>query len=77
MRYGASSRLPPERIIAKAKSYFGNIGLKVVSEEPGSVCMEGGGGRVTLTVCGEGESDVDIVTSEWDNQVKQFLQMIA
>jgi hypothetical protein len=77
MRYGASSRLPPEKVIEKAKTYFDRLGLKVVNEDPGSVCMEGGGGRVTVTACGENESDVDIVTTEWDYQVKQFIQMIG
>jgi hypothetical protein len=77
MRYGASSKLPPEKVIAKAKAYFGKLGLEVVSEDQGSVCMEGGGGRVTVTACGENESDVDIATTEWDNQVKMFIQMIS
>ena len=39
--------------------------------------MEGGGGRVTVTACGEKESEIDIVTTEWDRQVKQFVQMIG
>ncbi|MGD0817464.1 MAG: hypothetical protein ABR986_03595 [Methanomassiliicoccales archaeon] len=77
MRYGASSKLPPEKVIAKAKTYFDKLGLKVVSEDPGSVCMEGGGGSVTVTVCGEKVSEVDIVTTEWDHQVKHFIQMIG
>jgi hypothetical protein len=77
MRYGASSKLPPEKVVAKAKDYFGKLGLTVVSEDPGSVCMEGGGGRVTVTACGENQSEVDITTTEWDNQVKMFIQMIG
>jgi hypothetical protein len=77
MRYGASSKLPAEKVIAKAKEYFGKLGLKAVSEDPGSICMEGGGGRVTVTACGEKGSDVEIVTTEWDFHVKQFLQMIG
>jgi hypothetical protein len=77
MRYGASSKLSPEKVIAKAKDYFGKMGLKVVSEEPGTVCMEGGGGRVTITACGENQSEVDIMTTEWDHQVKMFIQMIG
>jgi hypothetical protein len=77
MRYGASSKLPPDKVIAKAKIYFGKFGLTVVSEDPGSICMEGGGGRVTVTACGENWSEVDIVTTEWDRQVKMFVQMIG
>ena len=77
MRYGASSKLPPEKVIAKAKTYFGKLGLKVVSEDPGSVCMEGGGGSVTVTACGEKETEIEITTTEWDRQAKQFVQMIG
>jgi hypothetical protein len=77
MRYGASSKLPPEKVIEKAKAYFEKLGLKVVSEDPSSVCMEGGGGRVTVTACGEKETDVEILTTEWDYHVKQFIQMIG
>ncbi len=77
MRYGASSKLPPEKVIARAKAYFGKLGLKVVSEDQGNVCMEGGGGRVTVTACGEKESDIEIATTEWDIKVKEFIQMIG
>jgi hypothetical protein len=77
MRYGASTKLPPEKVIAKAKVYFGKLGLKVVSEDLSSICMEGGGGGVTVTTYGEKEGEVEIVTTEWDRQVKQFVQMIG
>lgn len=77
MRYGASSKLPPEKVIAKAKTYFGKVGLKVVNEDLCSVCLEGGVGGVTVTVCGEKETEVEILTTEFDHQVKQFLQMIG
>ncbi|HEY3419208.1 MAG TPA: hypothetical protein VGK23_01490 [Methanomassiliicoccales archaeon] len=77
MRYGASSKLPPERLIAKAKAYFLKLGMTVVSEDTDSICLEGGGGSVTVTACGENQSEVDITTTEWDNQVKMFIQMIS
>jgi hypothetical protein len=77
MRYGASSRLPPDKLIAKAKDYFGKLGLAVVSEDHGNICMEGGGGNVTVSAFGENQSEVEIVTTEWDRQVKMFIQMIG
>ena len=77
MRYGANSKLPPEKVIAKAKTYFGKLGLTVLSEDRGSVCMEGGGGSVTVSVCGDKESEIEIETTEWDHNVKQFVQMIG
>jgi len=76
MRYGASSKLPSDRVIAKAKTYFGKLGLTVVNEDHASLCMEGVGGQVTVTASGEKGSEVEIVTTGWDSQVKHFLQMI-
>ena len=77
MRYGASSKLPPKKVIAKAKTYFGKLGLTVLIEDRDSISMEGGGGMVTVTVCGEKESEIDIEMTEWDHNVKQFVQLIG
>jgi hypothetical protein len=77
MRYGVSTKLPPERVLEKAKEYFQELGLKITSLDATMVCLEGGGGQVTITVCPNDETEVDIVTSEWDYHVKQFMQRIA
>jgi hypothetical protein len=77
MRYGVSTKLPPEKVLEKAVDYFEKIGLKIKSQDDKMVCLEGGGGEVTITVCSNDETDVDIVTSQWDYHVKQFMQRIA
>ncbi|MGD0056625.1 MAG: hypothetical protein ABSB83_02075 [Methanomassiliicoccales archaeon] len=77
MRYGVSTKLPPEKVIEKAIEYFEKLGLKTTARDDSMVCLEGGGGHVTVTVCSGDETDVDIVTSEWDYHVKQFVQRIA
>lgn len=77
MRYGVSTNLSPERVIEKAVEYFQGLGLKVKSRNEGTVCLEGGGGDVTITACSNDETDVEIVTTEWDYHVKQFMQRIA
>jgi hypothetical protein len=51
--------------------------LKITAKDEKMVCLEGGGGQVTITACSNDETDVDIVTSEWDYHVKQFMQRIA
>lgn len=77
LRYGASTRLSPERIIDKAVEYFGGLGLEVSDRTPSSVCMVGGGGEVTVNVCGGEETEVEIITTEWDHHVRMFIQRIG
>lgn len=77
MRYGVSTKLSPEKVIEKAVEYFEKLGLKVTARDDRMVCLEGGGGQVTITACSNKETDVDIVTSEWDYHAKQFMQRIA
>jgi len=77
MRYGVSTKLSPEKVIAKAVEYFEKLGLKVTARDDRMVCLEGGGGQVTITACSNKETEVDIVTSEWDYHAKQFMQRIA
>ena len=69
------TKLPVEETVARAKKFFGKGGLGLeISEETGQcLSFEGGGGYVTATLCTEGEKTrVNLVTQEWDHQVKQF-----
>ncbi len=69
------TKLPQEDIIKRAKRFFGEggLGLKLAEETPQCLTFEGGGGFVTVTLCSEEEQTrVDLVTQEWDFQVKQF-----
>jgi hypothetical protein len=77
MRYGVSTHLAPEKVIEKAVEYFEKLGLEVTQRDGASVCMEGGGGHVTISICGEDQTDVDILTEEWDQKVKEFIQRIG
>ncbi len=77
MRYGVSTKLSPEKVIEKAVEYFEKLGLKVTTRDDRMVRLEGGGGHVTITACSNKETDVDIVTAEWDYHAKQFMQRIA
>jgi len=45
----------------------------VKEENPQCITFQGGGGYITATLCEEkGKTRVDLVTQEWDYQVKQF-----
>lgn len=68
--------LSPEEIKQKTRDYFGEKGLKLEPTEDEGDCLTftGGGGYVTATVCPqEGKNRLDIVTQEWEYDVKQFL----
>lgn len=71
--------LSPEEIKQKTRDYFGEKGLKLeVTEDEGDcLSFSGGGGYVTATVCSEeGKNRVDIVTQEWEYDVKEFLSRL-
>ena len=69
------TKLPAEKVIHKLKRFFGKEGLGLDVTEETSQCLtfEGGGGHVTATMCAEGtETRINLVTQEWENQVKKF-----
>ncbi len=68
--------LSSDKIKLKAKEYFGDRGLKLEISEDTNDCISftGGGGYVTVTISPvKDKNTVDIVTMEWEFQVKEFL----
>ncbi len=69
------TRLAQGEVIQRLKSFFGKggLGLEIKEETPQCLTFEGGGGHVTATLCPEeGKTRIDLVTQEWENQVKKF-----
>jgi len=67
--------LPPTKVLEELKRSFGKggLGLAVKEENPQCITFEGGGGYITANLCEEkGKTRVELVTQEWDYQVKQF-----
>ncbi len=67
--------LAPVKALEELKRFFGKggLGLEVKEEAPQCITFQGGGGYVTATLCEEkGKTRLDLVTQEWDYQVKQF-----
>lgn len=81
-RYKALSKLPASKIIEKAAEHFGTLsgGLSTKSKTESSLCLESPDGYVTISICsneGKGKkSEVDIETSQFDIQVREFLALI-
>jgi hypothetical protein len=69
--------LAPQLVLQKAEEYFGSLGLKVSARGESSLSWEAPRGYVSLNIYPAEESEVDIITMEWDSQVKKFLQRIG
>ncbi len=77
MRYSVETKLTPEKVVEEARSYFINsFGLRISSDEENKLCLEGGGGYVTILVCPGAKTSVEIETREWDRAVKEFMERI-
>jgi hypothetical protein len=69
------TKLSQEEVVKRLKKFFGKggLGLDIIEESPQCLNFEGGGGYVTATLClEEGKTRIDLVTQEWDHQVKEF-----
>ena len=76
LNISGKTKLTLEQTKQKAKDFFGPKGLKLeVTEDANDhMIFEGGGGYVDVTFCEEEKKNrVDIVTQEWEYQVKKFL----
>ena len=76
IRMEGKSKLAPEEVLSQAKKYFGKggQGLELTEENASCLTFTGGGGYVTASVCVEGKrTKVDLVSQEWEYQVKEFL----
>ena len=74
------AKLAPEKMIGRLKKFFGKGGLGLdLTEESGScLTFSGGGGYVSATVCTEeDETRVNLVSQEWENQVKEFMKTLV
>ena len=72
----AKTKLLPEEVVTRLKHFFGKGGLGLEMSEETGECLnfEGGGGYVNATICSEkGETRLNLLTQEWDYQVKKFL----
>ena len=80
IRIETKTKLTPEAAIKQAIKFFGpgGLGLKVMDQSPDSARFEGGGGSVAISACAaEKKTSVELVSQEWEYQVKEFIGQIA
>lgn len=69
----ARTDLPKEQVISRIKGFFEAQGLSLVDENNDCLSFHGGGGYVTATVFAEKDKTrIDLVTQEWEFQVREF-----
>ena len=69
------TKLSPEEVTERLKRFFGKggLGLETSDETSGCLYFQGAGGYVKATICQEvGKTRLDLVSQEWDYQVKKF-----
>jgi hypothetical protein len=79
LRMSVKTKLKPDEVIKRAVNFFGpgGYGLGVEEQSSDYVCFEGGGGNVEVSASAEGKgASVELVSREWDYQVKKFLDNI-
>ena len=80
LKIGTETKLKPEEVIERALKFFGpdgQYGLRVGEQTDTTICFEGDGGGVEVVACaGEKGTTVDVISREWDSQVKEFMTRI-
>ncbi len=69
------TKLTQNEVVQRLKKFFGKggLGLDITEEGPQCLSFEGGGGHVTATICQEQDrTRINLVTQEWELQVKKF-----
>ena len=80
LKIATTTKLSPEEAIKRAVEFFGpgGYGLEVKEQQPNCASFEGGGGGVDVTACVEEKrTSVELVSREWDYQVKEFIRKIS
>ncbi|NLX47065.1 MAG: hypothetical protein GXY70_02665 [Euryarchaeota archaeon] len=77
MKYGATTRLSPERALEKAQEYFGKLELALEEGSDRYSLFRNDAGHVLVTITTEHGTELEIETKGFDQQVKTFLQRIG
>ena len=80
LKMGTKTKLSPEDAVKKAVEFFGpgGYGLKVTEQSDTGACFEGGGGGVEVVACAEEKgASVELVSREWDYQVREFIGKVS
>ncbi len=74
------TKLSQEKVVDRLKKFFGKdgLGMDLTDETPQCLSFEGGGGYVNATICREEDKNrIELVTQEWEYQVKEFAAKLS
>ena len=80
LKMATRTKLTPEEAVKRAVEFFGpgGYGLKVTEQSATGACFEGGGGGVDISACAEGKgASVELISREWDYQLREFIGKIS
>ena len=80
LRIAAKTKLSPEEVVRRAVDFFGPGGYDLQIKEQNAACVyfEGAGGGVEVSACTDEEgTSLEVVSREWDNQVREFMGKIS
>lgn len=75
-----TTKLSLEETGRRVTEFFGKkgLGLNITEDEPTRKCFDGGGGYVTIDLCAENnKTKLNLVTQEWEYQVKEFASNLS
>lgn len=80
IRYGVETKQHPGEVLQRARQFFGEegLGLELVRQDDCCLYFEGAGGHVSITASEQdGRTQIDMVTREWEYDVRRFVEEIA
>jgi hypothetical protein len=79
LRISGETDLKPQEVILQASKFFTQqYGLKIKKQSQERVEMEGGGGGVSIGASTSAKkTEVEIVTTEWEEPVKEFMRYLS
>lgn len=80
LKMTAKTKLTPEELIKRALAFFGpgGYGLEVREQTEDYICLEGGGGVIEVSASAQAKgSSVELISREWEYQLKEFLGTIS
>ncbi|MCC6605815.1 MAG: hypothetical protein IT327_21585 [Anaerolineae bacterium] len=80
LRISTQTKQSPQEVLARATAFFGpkGTGLSITPQGPHTIEFSGGGGFVQVEAQPVAEgTDVEILTREWEYDVKRFLEQLA
>jgi hypothetical protein len=79
LRIAGETNLKAADVIQQAvKLFTQQYGLMIKEESPDSVELEGGGGGILVkTKAGPKKTEVEIVTTEWEDPVKEYMRYLS